>query len=121
MKEVANATTKEKSKATEVVEKKAQSLEKAQLLVEGKLAEEEDKLGGVELKLVEAARLNLAQAYEIADLKAALEACESKWYTRASQMPRDSWSLLSIMPGPTGSGRDDLQPFKQWGCPKIPC
>ena len=30
---------------------------------------------------MEAASLNLAQANEIADLKAALEACESKWYS----------------------------------------
>ena len=35
---------------------------------------------GIELKLVEAASLNLAQANQIADLNAALEACESKWY-----------------------------------------
>ena len=60
LKEVANAMTKEKSKAVEVAEKKAQSSEKARLLAEGKLAEEEDKLGGVELKLAEAASLNLA-------------------------------------------------------------
>ena len=33
----------------------AQSLEKARLLAERKLAEAEDKLGGVELKLAEAA------------------------------------------------------------------
>ena len=38
------------------------------------------KLGGTELKLVEAKSLNLAQTDEIADLKAALEACEEKWY-----------------------------------------
>ena len=45
-------------------------------MVEGKLAEVEDKLGGVELKLAEAASLNFAQADEIADLKVALEAYE---------------------------------------------
>ena len=37
-------------------------------------------LEGVELKLVEAASLNLAQADQIADLKSTLEACENKWY-----------------------------------------
>ena len=51
-------------------------------MVERKLAEAEDKLGGVELKLVEAASLNLTQAYEIVDLKAALEACKNKWYNK---------------------------------------
>ena len=50
------------------------------MVVERKLAEVEDKLGGIELKLAEAANLNLAQAKEIADLKVALEACENKWY-----------------------------------------
>ena len=39
----------------------------------------EEKLGGVELKLAKAASLNLVQANEIADLKLALEASESKW------------------------------------------
>ena len=38
------------------------------------------KLGGTELKLAEAKSLNLAQVDEIANLKAALEACEEKWY-----------------------------------------
>ena len=40
----------------------------------------EETLGRVKLKLVEASSLNLAHADEIADLNAALEACESKWY-----------------------------------------
>ena len=55
-------------------------MKKAWLVVERKLAEAEDKLGGIELKLAEVASLNLAQANEIADLKVALEACEDKWY-----------------------------------------
>ena len=82
LKDVANATTKEKGKAVEAAEKKAQSSEKARLLAKGKLAEAEDRLGGVELKLAEAASLNLAQADEIANLKATLEACENKWYDK---------------------------------------
>ena len=44
------------------------------------LAEAEDKVRAIELKLAEAANLNLAQADEIVDLKAALEAYENKWY-----------------------------------------
>ena len=39
------------------------------MVAERNLAEEEERLGGVELKLAEAASLNLAQADEIADLK----------------------------------------------------
>ena len=49
-------------------------------MAEKKLAEMEAKLGGIELKLAEAKSLNLAYVNEIADLKAALEACENKWY-----------------------------------------
>ena len=39
LKDVANANVKEKGKATEVVEKKAQSLKKAWLLAKKKIAE----------------------------------------------------------------------------------
>ena len=80
LKDVTNATAKEKGMATEAAEKKAQSLEKARLLAEEKLAEAEDRLGDIELKLEKAVSLNLAQADQIADLKATLEACENKWY-----------------------------------------
>lgn len=75
LKDVANATAKEKGKAIEAAEKKAQTSKKARLL-----AEVEDWLGCIKLKLAEAASLNLAQADQIADLKANLEACENKWY-----------------------------------------
>ena len=61
-------------------EKRAQSSKKAQLLAEERVAEVEGRLEGVELKLVEAASLNLAQADQIVDLKSAFEACENKWY-----------------------------------------
>ena len=38
------------------------------------------KLGETELKLAKAASMTSTQAEELADLKAALEACENKWY-----------------------------------------
>ena len=53
---------------------------KAKVLAEKKSTELEMKLGETELKLVEAKSLNLAQADKLADLNAALEACENKWY-----------------------------------------
>ena len=80
MKDLAITTAKDKVKATEAVEKKAQASEKAWILAEKRLTEMDVKLGGTELKLAEAKSLNLAQVDEIADLKAALEACEEKWY-----------------------------------------
>ena len=44
------------------------------------MAEVKAKLGGIELKLVKAESLTLAQANEIADLKAALDASEERGY-----------------------------------------
>jgi len=60
LKDIAATTTKEKGKAAEATEKKAQSLEKARLVVERNFAEAKDKLRAVELKLAEVASLNLA-------------------------------------------------------------
>ena len=60
LKDVVTATTKDKGKVVEAAEKKAQSAEKARLVAERNLAEVEDKLGAIELKLAEAASLNLA-------------------------------------------------------------
>ena len=66
--------TKENGKAAEAAEKKAQFVEKAQLVAEEKLDEIEAKLRGTELKLVEVESLTLAQADEIANLKVAFDA-----------------------------------------------
>ena len=38
------------------------------------------KQNEMDVKLAEAISLNTAQAEELADLRAALEACEEKWY-----------------------------------------
>ena len=40
----------------------------------------EVKIGETELKLAEAETLNSSWVEELADLRAALEGCESKWY-----------------------------------------
>ena len=42
----------------------------------------EAKLGETELKLAEVSSLNTTQAEELANLKAALETCENKWYNK---------------------------------------
>ena len=77
LKDVAVATAKDKGKATK---KRARASEKARILVEQRLTKMDVKLGGIDLKLAETESQNLAQVNEIADLKAALEACEDKWY-----------------------------------------
>ena len=40
------------------------------------------KQNEMDVKLAEAISLNTAQAEELADLRAALEACEEKWYNK---------------------------------------
>ena len=80
LKDVAEVSTKEKTKAVVITEKKAAASEKARVLAEKRSSELEGRLGETELKLAEAVSLNTAQAEEFADLKAALEACENKWY-----------------------------------------
>ena len=80
LKDVANATAQDKGKAAKVTKKKAQSSEKARLLAEKRSTEMEAKFGETELNLVQAESLNLAHAKEVANLKMALKACESKWY-----------------------------------------
>ena len=90
---MAEATAKEKTKAAVTVEKKAITFEKARVSAEKKSSELEAKLGETELKLVEAASLNTAQAKELADLKAALEACKNKWYNEGFANAENSVEL----------------------------
>ena len=74
------ATTKDKGKAVEDAKRRAQEAENARVSAEQSLTEMDTKLGGMELKLVEAESLNLAQVNEVAELKETLEAYEDKWY-----------------------------------------
>ena len=71
---------KDKAKAAATAEKKAAASEKARAAAEKRSSELEVKLGATEQKLAEAASLNTAREEELAALKAALEACENKWY-----------------------------------------
>ena len=80
LKDVAEATAKEKTKAATTREKKAIASEKARVSAEKKSSELEAELGITELKLVEGASLNTVQVEELAKLKATLEACKNKWY-----------------------------------------
>lgn len=75
---------KDKGKAAANAEKQAQMAEKARALAEQKLTEMDVKLGETELILAATESLNLAQVNGLANLKAALEACEDKWYNAGS-------------------------------------
>ena len=80
MQESAAKTAKEKLKAVESVEKKAAAAEKNKALAEKRCAELLAKKNETDVKLAEAISLNTSQVEELIDLRAALEACEQKWY-----------------------------------------
>ena len=77
-KDTATKTAKDKIKAIDVAEKRAVVAEKGQALVEKRLAELTTEQNKTNLKLAKAASLNMALNKELADLRAALEACEKK-------------------------------------------
>ena len=87
-------TAEEKTKVVETAEKKAAAFEKARELSEKRSMELEGKLGETELKLAKAVSLNTAQAEELANLKAALEACENKWYNEGFADAENSVELV---------------------------
>ena len=78
--ETAIKTAKEKIKVADIAEKKAVAAEKNRAMAKKRSAELLAKQNEMDLKLAEAISLNTAQAKELADLRAALEACEEKWY-----------------------------------------
>ena len=78
--ESAAKTAKEKLKAAESAEKKATATEKNRALAEKRCSELLAKQNKTDVKLAEAICLNTSQAKELTDLRAALKACEQKWY-----------------------------------------
>ena len=93
-KDVVEVTTKDKTKATTTAEKKAAASKKARVAVEKRSLKLEVKLGETELKLAEAASMNIARAKELADLRAALEACKNKWYNKGFADAENSVELV---------------------------
>ena len=80
LKDVVETTSKERAKIVTIAEKKDAASEKAKVLAQKRFADLVVKMGETELKLAEAESLNSSWAEELADLRAALEGCESKWY-----------------------------------------
>ena len=79
---MATKTAKDKIKAIDAAEKRAAATEKARALAEKRPVELTTMQNETDLKLVEATSLNVALNEELADLRAALEASESKWYDK---------------------------------------
>ena len=71
---------KEKTKIAKSAEKRVAAAEKSRASTKKKSAELVTRQNEMEVKLAEATSLNSTLSEEVADLRAALEACESKWY-----------------------------------------
>ena len=112
LKDVANAMAWGKGKAVEVVEKKAR------LLAKRKLVDMEAKLVEIELKLAQTEILNLAHVDEVADLKAALEACEDKWYNEGFADAENSVEPVVHQVRVQGFEEGWLVTFQALGVPK---
>ena len=78
--ESAAKTAKEKLKVAESAEKKAAAAKKNGALAEKRCSELLAKQNETDVKLAEAISLTTSQAEELTDLRAALKACEQKWY-----------------------------------------
>ena len=78
--EEAIKTAKEKTKTAESAEKRAFAVEKSWALAKERSTELVTRQNETEVKLAEAASLNTTLSEEVVDLRAALKACESKWY-----------------------------------------
>ena len=112
LKEVVEVTTKDKAMAAEIAGKKVAAFEKAKVLAEERFLELEVKVGETELKLEKAESFNITQAEELADLKAALEACENKWYNEGFADAKPLRSQSSMKLGSFGLRRGGWLPYK---------
>ena len=79
-KDAATKTAKDKIKAADAVKKRAAATEKALALAKKRLAELTTRQNETDLKLPEAASLNVALNEELTDLRAVSEVYENKWY-----------------------------------------
>ena len=78
--DTATKTAKDKIKASDAAKKRVVAAKKARALVEKKLAELITRQNETDLKLAEAASLNVALNEELTDLRAVSEVYENKWY-----------------------------------------
>ena len=92
--ETAIKTAKEKMKVTETAEKKAAVVKKNRALAKKRSVELLAKQNETDVKLAKAISLNMAQAEELADLRAALKACEEKWYNEGFADAENSVELV---------------------------
>lgn len=80
LKDVTEATVKEKTTAAKNVKARAWEAKRAQSQVDQQRAKAETKLGEVELRVASVESIITARDKEIAELKVALEESENKYY-----------------------------------------
>lgn len=80
LKEVAEATMREKSTTLDAIVERAGDAKRARALAEQKVASWETKLGDMELRLADVESVISSRDKEIADLKVALTEREDKFY-----------------------------------------
>ena len=112
LKDVAVVTAKDKEKVT------AAASEKARVAAEKRFSELEVKLGVAEQKLAEAVSLNIAREGELADLKAALEAYENKWFNKEFADVENSAEPIILEAQKLGF--EDWLPYRPWRSLRTP-
>jgi len=118
LKDVAVVTAKDKEKVTATAEKKAATSEKARVAAEKRFSELEVKLGVVEQKLAKVVSLNTAREGELADLKAALEACENKWFNKGFADAKNFAEPIILEARKLGF--EDWLPYRPWRSLRTP-
>ena len=89
--EEAVKTAKEKTKTAESAKKRAAATEKSRASAEKRSAKLVTQQNETEVKLAEVASLNSPLSEEVANLQAALETCESKWYDEGFANAEKGW------------------------------
>ena len=113
-------TAKKKLKAAESTEKKAAAAERNRALAEKRCFELLDKQNETDVKLAEAISLTTSQAEELTDLRAALEACEQKWYNEGFADVEKSMEPVVSQARRLGFEAGWFVAFHALGVPRIP-
>lgn len=118
LKDVAEATMKEKVIVSENAEAQALAAEKDRALAEQQRADVEVKLGEVELRVAKAECIVTAWDKEIAKLKAALEESENKYYNMGLNDAENSAKPIMSENRKYGFGEGWMDAMATMGLPK---
>ena len=80
LKEVVEATARDRGRPTKAAKEKAREAKRARILAKQRVADLETKLGEMELKLAEVESIISAKDKEVSELKSTLKESEDKFY-----------------------------------------